>query len=98
MKSKRNPLPDLETVVPLLIGAWRRLHKLSGPADKLQTREFRSVVASVMELQKGLETGNELIKQDYFSDRELLGAYLLYHWLIHYQQGLSLIGEIPDGQ
>lgn len=98
MKSKRNPLPDLESVMPLLIGAWRRLHKLAGPGDKLQTREFRSVVAAVMKLQKGLETGSELVKQDYLSDPELLGAYLLYQWQIHYQQGLSLMGEIPDGQ
>ena len=96
MKSKRTPATDLENIIPLLIGAWRRFNKLSGPADKLQTREFRGVVAAVMKLQKGLEKGEELIGQDYFADRDLLGAYLLYQWIIHYQQGLSLIGEIPN--
>lgn len=90
------PSPDFENVMPLLIGAWRRFHKLSGPSDKLQTREFRGVVEAVTKLQKGLETGTELTQQDYFSDRNLLGAYLLYQWMIHYQQGLTLINEIPD--
>lgn len=83
------PLPDLETLMPILIGAWRRFHKLPGPADKLQTREFRSVVEAVSNLLKGIEG-------DYFADRNVLGAYLLYQWVIHYQQGLSLINEIPD--
>jgi SAM-dependent methyltransferase len=95
MKSKRTPALDLETIMPLLIGVWRRFHKLAGPADVLQTREFRSVVAAVEVLQKGLETGQELIGQDYFSEPDLLSAYVLYQWVIHYQQGMSLIGELP---
>lgn len=78
------------------MGVWRRFHKLSGPADKLQTREFRSVVAAVSRLQKGLETGTELVGQDYFSQPDMLGAYLLYQWMINYQQGLSLINEISE--
>jgi SAM-dependent methyltransferase len=92
---KKIPLADFDELIPLLIGIWRRFHKLSGPADVLQTREFRGVVAAVQKLQKGLEMGTELIGQDYFSDPDLLGAYLLYQWIIHYQQGLSLINEIP---
>ena len=52
--------------MPLLIGVWRRFHKLGGPADVLQTREFRSVVQAVQTMQKGLETGHDLIGQDYF--------------------------------
>lgn len=87
---------DLETLIPLLIGVWRRFHKLSGPPDVLQTREFRSVVSAVNTLQKGLETGDALIGQDYFSQPDLLGAYLLYYWVLHYQQGLSLINELPN--
>ena len=97
MKSKKAPATDLETIIPLLIGVWRRFTKLSGPPDRLQTREFRSVVAAVTKLQKGLEKGEELVAQDYFADSDLLGGYLLYQWLIHYQQGLSLIGEVPHG-
>lgn len=94
MKTKRVET-DLETIMPLLMGVWRRYHKLSGPIDKLQTREFRSVVTAVQELQKGLETGKSLAGQDYFSNPETLGAYLLYQWVVHYQQGLSLINELP---
>lgn len=95
MKKNKMPPSDLETVLPLLIGIWRRFHKLSGPPDVLQTREFRSVVTAVQQLQKGLETGNELIGQDYLAQPDLLGAYLLYYWILHYQQGLALINEIP---
>lgn len=95
MKTKRTPEVDLETIMPLLIGIWRRFHKLSGPADVLQTREFRSVVDAVQALHKGLETGKSLAGQDYFSSPETLGAYLLYQWVVHYQQGLSLINELP---
>lgn len=96
MKTKKTLSTDLENIMPLLMGVWRRFTKLGGPADKLQTREFRSVVGAVMKLQKSFEKGDDLLNQDYFADRELLGAYLLYQWVIHYQQGLSLIGEIPN--
>lgn len=90
-------LPDhcLEEIMPILMGAWRRLHKEAGPSDKLQTREFRRVVEAVKTLQNGLETGNKLVGKDYFSDKEFLGAYLLYQWVVHYQQGLSILNEIP---
>lgn len=95
MKNKSSPNADLDTILPILIGAWRRFHKLSGPPDVLQTREFRSVVAAVKKLQERSAEGRSLVGQDYFSDPELLGAYLLYHWVLHYQQGLSLLGELP---
>lgn len=96
MKTKKKPISDLETLMPLLIGVWRRFHKLAGPADKLQTREFRSVVDCVIKIQKSLGQSDEFIERDYFSDRNLLGAYILYNWIINYQQGLSLINEIPE--
>ncbi len=95
MKTKKMPTADLETLMPLFIGVWRRFHKLAGPADMLQTREFRSVVAAVQQLQQGLETGDQLRGQDYLADPERLGAYLLYYGVLHYQQGLALINEIP---
>lgn len=96
MKNNRIPNTDLETLMPLLIGVWRRFHKEGGPADVLQTREFRRVVGSVTALQNGLDTSKSFLGQDYFADREILGAYLLYHWVVHYQQGLSLINELPE--
>ncbi len=96
MKSKRTISLDLETISPILIGIWRRFYKLSGPPDILQTREFRGVVEAVQKLRNGLETGDDLAGTDYFALPGLLGAYLLYQWNIHYQQGVSLIGELPQ--
>lgn len=87
-ESKRAPSPDLDTLMPLLLAQWRRFRKEPGPPDRLQTREFRSTVAAIHKLQKG-QSG------DYFADPELLSAYLLYPWVVHYQQGLSLINELP---
>lgn len=92
---KKLPEHNLDEIMPVLMGAWRRLHKEAGPSDKLQTREFRRVVEAVKTLQSGLEKSNKLVGQDYFSDKNLLGAYLLYQWVVHYQQGLSILGEIP---
>ena len=96
MKKKREPDADLSTIMPILMGVWRRFHKISGPADVLQTREFRTVVENIITLQDGLEKGKGLLETDYFADPHLLGAYLLYYWVIHYQQGLSLINELPE--
>lgn len=96
MKTQKMPSSDLDSIIPLLIGVWRRFQKLGGPGDVLQTREFRGVVEAVQQLQKGLETGQNLVGQDYFAKPELLGAYLLYNWVLHYQQGLALINELPS--
>lgn len=95
MKSKRAPHCDLETIMPLLIGVWRRFHKESGPSDRLQTREFRRIVEAIKILEAQHDGQASLLESDYFSKKELLGAYVLYQWVLHYQQGLSLIGELP---
>lgn len=95
MKKNKSISLDLETLIPILIGVWRRLLKISGPGHELQTREFRSVVAAVEKLRQRFEGGKSLIGHDYFADKELLGAYLLYNWIVHYQQGVSLLGELP---
>jgi SAM-dependent methyltransferase len=93
--NRKLPDHDLDTVMPLLINMWRKLNKLSGPSDKLLTREFRTVVDGVLKLQQGLEKTQDLVGQDYFEDPDLLGAYILYQWVIHYQEGLTLINELP---
>lgn len=95
MNKKKIPAPDLEELIPILIHTWRRYRKEAGPPDRLQTREFRGVVEAIQTLQQGFEGDMSLVGQDYFAKPELLGAYLLYHWVIHYQQGLSLINEVP---
>lgn len=81
--------------MPLLIHSWRKLHKLAGPADKLQTREFRGVVEAVKALESRSFQDKSLAGRDYFQEPQLLGAYLLYQWVLHYQQGLSILGELP---
>lgn len=95
MKRKRTPNPDLEEIIPLLIGIWRRYNKEGGPPDSLQTREFRRTVEAIKVLQQGFDKGQSLAGQDYFAKPELLGAYILYHWVLHYQEGLSLLNEVP---
>lgn len=96
MKRKKAPTADLDELMPILIGIWRRFRKESGPPDHLQTREFRSVVQAVKALQEQSWEGQGLLGTNYFSHPELLGAYILYNWVIHYQEGLSLLGELRD--
>lgn len=96
-KRRQAPKPNFEELIPLLISLWRRLHKVKGgPPESLQTREFREAVDAIVHLNQGLERTQELIGKDYFKDKRLLGAYLLYHWLLHYAQGLSLLEELPN--
>lgn len=83
---------DMNEIMLLLISQWRRLHKLSGPADSLQTREFRSVVGGV----KSLMDNPYLLDKDYFTDRDILGAHLVYQWVEHYQEAFCLINELPE--
>lgn len=96
MKNKRNPPLDLENITPLLMTAWRRMHKEPGPKDRLQTREFRGVVSGVKSLMEETFEGKSLIGQNYFENIHLLGAHLLYFWTLHYQEGMSLLGELPE--
>lgn len=95
MKSKKGISPEFDEIIPLLIQHWRRYLKIPGPPDRLQTREFRAVVSDVKALQEMVKDGKSLLGTDYFADPHLLGSYLLYQWMIHYQEGLSLIGELP---
>lgn len=96
MQKQKTPTHDLEEILPLLIGIWRRSNKESGPPDRLQTREFRKTVEAIKILHQGFDQGRSLIGQDYFSNPELLNAYLLYYWPLRYQEALSLLGELPN--
>lgn len=95
MKSKKNLRTDLDVILPILIGVWRRFLKISGPPDVLQTREFRGVVEALKTFQAKWGEDQSFLGEDYFSDSGILGAYLLYPWVLSYLQGLSLIGELP---
>ena len=90
-KSRRAPQLDLETLMPQLMKQWRRYHQIKGPDDRLQTREFRRVAAAVATLSTTMGKEPHL-----FDDPDFLGAYLLYYWPLHYQQGISLINELPS--
>ncbi|MEM1282666.1 MAG: small ribosomal subunit Rsm22 family protein [Chlamydiota bacterium] len=96
MKKKKPPHHDLETIMPLLIEQWRRFRGISGPGNVLQTREFRSVVKAVRELQEHQFSKQTPSNDDYFSSQEHLAAYLLYYWVVHYQEALNLINELPN--
>lgn len=94
-KHKKVLNPNMDELLPLLIGVWRRFHKEAGPNDSLQTREFRRVVSGVKYFLKSHENRKSVSETNYFENPELLGAYLLYFWVLHYQQGLSIMGELP---
>ncbi len=86
--SKRTPIPspDWESIYSLLITRYRKLMKLPiGPLDRLQTREFRHLIEHVQKLSS----------HPNLEDKDLLAAYLMYQWPIHYAQALSLIQELP---
>lgn len=80
----RNVKADLDTIIPLLIQEWRKLRKLQGPLDRLQTREFRGVVEGIQQYQNSTR------------DRKSFDAYMLYYWPLFYQEALSVIGELPQ--
>jgi hypothetical protein len=85
---KRPPVPkaDWDLIFPLLIARWRKLlkHPL-GPEDRLQTREFQSLIAS---LKSYMQTQTVVSPED-------LGAHLMYFWPLQYAEALSLIKELP---
>lgn len=95
-KARKQPNIDLETIIPILIGQWRRMLQIGGPQNELQTREFRSVVEKVRALQDNVFEGDKWFGSDYFADLPTLGAYTLYQWIIHYQEALSVLNEIPE--
>jgi predicted nicotinamide N-methyase len=88
MKTKRLSVKvDWTELYALLIAHFRQLNKLPvGPLDRLQTREFHTLVEKVQELSSNFD----------LTDRELLSAYMMYEWPIRLSQGISLIQEIPE--
>lgn len=80
------PKPLWDTLYPMLIARFRKLMKLPlGPSDRLQTREFRSLIENVLSYKDSKS----------LASNSLLAAYLMYEWPIHYAQGISLLKELP---
>ncbi len=78
--------PEWDIIYPLLIAKWRKLMELPlGPEDRLQTREFQSLVQSLLAYRES----KELFSKD------AIGAYLMYEWPIQYAEALSLFKELP---
>lgn len=85
MKKKPSFPEESDELTSILIATWRKALKLpSGPLDRLQTREFRSLIDAIKQFH---EKGD-------FSDTKLLCAYLLYDWQLHLAEGLSLLKEL----
>ena len=85
-KRTPSPKPLWDTLYPMLIARFRKLMKLPlGPIDRLQTREFRSLIENVLAHKESKS----------LASNELLAAYLMYEWPIHYAQGISLLKELP---
>lgn len=89
MKRRKLPKLDIGELTPYLIQFWRKWMKIAGTKEQLQTREFRQVVELVCQLQS-----EPADFEDPQVGRKLLGAYILYNWQIHYQQGLSILSEV----
>lgn len=90
MKAKSSP-KSVNELAASLIQAWRSIVQSPGPADFLQTREFRLCVSKVIEIQqrrKELFPFNGMWKES-----SLLGAYMVYFWPIHYQQACRLFRQ-----
>lgn len=83
---RKNLNPNLDELIFELIAVWRKFLKINGPQDRLQTREFRSVVEEVKKLRDNPS----------FKTREALAAYCLYYFPLHYAEGLSLLSELPS--
>lgn len=96
MKKRRMPDLEIDQLILHLLAIWRREQRLPGPPDRLQTREFRGVVERVIQIQSGYLQQKASERTAYFSDQALLGAYLLYNWVVHYQEGMHLINELPS--
>lgn len=71
----------LEELLPLLMHFYRKDSHEEGPSDRLHTREFKKIVE---QLTQGSDFGSSQ-----------LYPYLLYYFSLRYQEGLSLIGELP---
>jgi SAM-dependent methyltransferase len=86
---------DLEGWVPRLIAVWRKASQSAGkPEERLTSAELRQVAAGVRRLSLGLTRDRSFAGAKYMDDPLLLGAYLLFYWLISYAQARAVLGEL----
>lgn len=104
-RRKKHPVVDGDELTRHAIVTFRRISKLSGPGDRLQTREFRTACEAIRNIDTWIETalGNspenttkehlELLDTRY--SRHAIMNYLLYFWPLHVYEAISLISELP---
>jgi SAM-dependent methyltransferase len=83
---------EIANLIPNIISAWRRFKKLPGPEEELQTREFRATCALLQTIETAYQSAS--LPEDFYS-RDVVATNLLYHFPLHYGQGLSLLSELP---
>src|ERR1700716_841066 len=86
---------DLEGWVPRLIAVWRKASQSAGhPEERLTAAELPQVAAGVRRLSRGLTRDRSFAGAKYMDDPLLVGAYLLFYWLISYGQARAVLGEL----
>ncbi len=105
-KRRKIPTIDGDELCRHAIVTFRRLSQISGPGDRLQTREFRTTCEEVQKIETWIETSipnqdtststkNQLEALQERYTRQSIFNYLLYYWPLHVYEGLSLLSELP---
>src|ERR1700687_4202933 len=76
------------------LAAVRSSTSAGGPEDRLTAAELRQIAAGVRRLSLGLTRDRSFAGAKYMDDPELLGAYLLFYWLISYAQARAVLGQL----
>jgi SAM-dependent methyltransferase len=88
----------LESWMPRLLAAWRRVRGSAAEGSLLTADERRDIVAGAQRLSRGLTRERELAGERYFEDPQLLGAYLFLYWPVSYGQTASVLREVGGGR
>ncbi len=78
------------------LAAVRSSTSAGGPDNRLTSIELRQIAAGVRRLSLGLTRDRSFAGAKYMDDPELLGAYLLFYWLISYAQARAVLGELRN--
>jgi len=78
--------PELTAWFPHLIRLWRQQFHYDEKQPSLTASEIHRLSKGVQILSHGLTRERKLSGKDYFTNPDLLGAYLLFYWPISYMQ------------
>ncbi len=102
---RKHPTVNGEELMQHAISTFRRISGLSGPPDRLQTREFRTSCEIIKAIDSWIDTplekeGEETSRpipallDDRYSRTAALN-YILYYWPLHVFESVSLLSELP---